>query len=66
MPSLSATLGQIQKIGKIDSYLIMNSLKKKSFSAQNTHSKLSKNFLTYSVMSCFTEVNIFSFEAAME
>ena len=32
----------------------------------NPHSKLSKNFLTYSIICCFTEVKIFSFEAAME
>ena len=48
MLSLSASLDQIQKIGKIGSilfiYLFINLKLKKRFWAQNTHFKLSKNF----------------------
>ena len=69
MPSLSASLDQIHTIGKNDSILfiyLFSHLLKNSFL---TYSKLSKNFLIYSIMCCFTELKIFkifSFEAAME
>ena len=68
MPSLSASLDQIQKIGRIDRILFIYLfiyLKRKAF-WHKIHSKLSKNFLTYSIMCCYTELKIFSFEAAIE
>ena len=65
MPSLSASLNQTQKTGKIDSILFIYFLKLKSFLAYNTHSELSKNFLIHSIMCCCTEVKIFGFEAAV-
>ena len=69
--SLSTSMDQIQKIGKTDSiylfffYLFIYLKGKALWHKIYTHSKLSKNFLTYSIMCCFTEIKIFSFEAAM-
>ena len=60
---LYTSLDQIQKIGKIDSIYLF--IEKEKIYGINTHSKFSKNFLTYSIF-CFTEVKLFSFEAAVE
>ena len=63
MSSLSTSLDQIQKKGKIGSiylfiylfiYLLKRKKKKDLWHKINTHSKLSNNFLTYSMMFCIT------------